>query len=84
VWSRVGRFVEGLHIVGDIITNISANCVINLHDALLFMCSFLWVYPMHGYNYLYVIEYCLYMLHVYLHYYFNMNPECICLFKFHI
>jgi hypothetical protein len=35
--------VEGLHVVGDILTKISANCVINLHDALLFMCLFLWV-----------------------------------------
>jgi hypothetical protein len=35
--------VEGLHIVGDIITNIHANCMINLHDALLFTCLFLWV-----------------------------------------
>jgi hypothetical protein len=43
VWSKAGRFVEGLHIVGDIITQISANCVINLHSALLFTCLFLWV-----------------------------------------
>jgi hypothetical protein len=32
--------VEGLHIVGDILTKISVNCVINLHAALLFMCLF--------------------------------------------
>jgi hypothetical protein len=43
VWSKSGRFVEGLHIVGDILTMISANCVINLHDPLLFTCLFLWV-----------------------------------------
>jgi hypothetical protein len=35
--------VEGLHIVGDILTKISVNCVINLHVALLFTCLFLWV-----------------------------------------
>jgi hypothetical protein len=35
--------VEGLHAVGEIITEISANCVINLHAALLFTCLFLWV-----------------------------------------
>ena len=35
--------MEGLHIVGDILTKISANCVINLHVALLFMFLFLWV-----------------------------------------
>jgi hypothetical protein len=36
--------MEGLHIVGYIITKISANCVINLHVALLFMCLFLLVF----------------------------------------
>ena len=43
MWSKVGRFVEGLHVVGDILTKISANCVINLHVALLFTFSILWV-----------------------------------------
>jgi hypothetical protein len=43
VWSKAGRFVEGLHVVGDILTKISVNCVINLHATLLFMCIFLWV-----------------------------------------
>jgi hypothetical protein len=28
--SKAGRFMEGMHIVGDILTKISANCVINL------------------------------------------------------
>jgi hypothetical protein len=40
VWSKAGRFVEGLHVVGDIIIKISVNCVINLHVALLFTCLF--------------------------------------------
>jgi hypothetical protein len=40
VWSKAGRFVEGLHTVGDILTKISVNCVINLHAALLFTCYF--------------------------------------------
>jgi hypothetical protein len=40
VWSKAGRFMEGLHAVGDILTKISVNCVINLHVALLFMCYF--------------------------------------------
>jgi hypothetical protein len=31
VWSKDGRFVEGLHTVDDILTKISVNCVINLH-----------------------------------------------------
>jgi hypothetical protein len=33
--------MEGMHAVGDIITKISVNCVINLHVALLFTCLFL-------------------------------------------
>jgi hypothetical protein len=32
--------VDGLHAVGDILTKISTNCVINLHAALLFTCLF--------------------------------------------
>jgi hypothetical protein len=40
VWSKAGRFVEGLHAVGVILTKTSVNCVINLHDALLFTCYF--------------------------------------------
>jgi hypothetical protein len=43
VWSKAGRIVEGMHAVDDILTKISAKCVINLHDALLFTCLFLWV-----------------------------------------
>ena len=43
MWSKAGRFVEGQHAIGDIITKISVNCVINLHVAFLFMCLFLWV-----------------------------------------
>jgi hypothetical protein len=35
--------MEVLHVVGDIITKISVDCVINLHVALLFTCLFLWV-----------------------------------------
>jgi hypothetical protein len=41
VWSKDGRFVEGLHVVGDILTKISVNCVINLQVALLFTCYFM-------------------------------------------
>jgi hypothetical protein len=43
VWYKAERFVEGMHEVGDILTKISANCVINLHAALLSTCLFLWV-----------------------------------------
>jgi hypothetical protein len=40
VWSKTGSFVEGLHAVGNIITKINANCMINLHATLLFTCLF--------------------------------------------
>jgi hypothetical protein len=40
--------MEGLHEVGDILTKISVNCVINLHVALLFTCLFLWVFPVYA------------------------------------
>ena len=43
MWSKAGKFMEGLHAIGDILTKISANCVINLHIALLFTFLFLWV-----------------------------------------
>jgi hypothetical protein len=79
--------VEGLHTVGDIITKISSNCVINLHVALLFTCLFLWVYPMCGYKCLYIYGYFLYMLHVYVYCYFSVNMciyKCICSFTFYI
>ena len=76
MWSKVGRFVEGMDIVGDIITRISVKCVIKLHVALIFMGLFLWVYPMCSYNYVYIYGYFLYMMHVYVYYYFSMNP-CI-------
>jgi hypothetical protein len=47
VWSKAGWFVEGLHVVGDILTKISVNCVINLCDALLVTCLFLWVFSVY-------------------------------------
>jgi hypothetical protein len=50
MWSKDGRFVEGLHAFGDILTKISANWLINLHVALLFTCLYLWVYLMCVYN----------------------------------
>jgi hypothetical protein len=76
VWSKVGRFVDGLHAVGDILTKISVNCVIKLHVALLFTCVFLWVSPMLVYNGLYVYGYFPHMLHVFVYFYFSMN-SCI-------
>jgi hypothetical protein len=86
VWSKAGRFVEGLHAIGDIITKISAICVIKLH-VLLFTCSILWVYLMHGYDYLYIYGYFLYMLHVYVYSNFRLNLciyRCIFMHTFYI
>jgi hypothetical protein len=40
VWSKARRFIKGLHAVGEILTKISANCVINLHATLLLTCLF--------------------------------------------
>jgi hypothetical protein len=57
--------MEAMHIVGDILTMLSVNCVINLHVTLLFTCLFLLVYHMCGYSCLYVHGYFLYTLHVY-------------------
>jgi hypothetical protein len=68
--------MEGFHAVGDILTKTSVNCVINSHAALLFTCLILWAYPMRDYNCLYFYGYFLYMLHVYVYCYFNVNP-CI-------
>jgi len=76
MWSKVGRFVDGLHAVSDIITKISVNCVINLHVVVLFTCLFLWVSIMHDHNCLYVYGYFPYMLHVCVYCYFSVN-SCI-------
>ena len=81
MWSKAGSFVEGMHAVGDILTKISVNCVINLYVALLFTCLFFWVYPMCGYNYLYSYGYCMYMFHVCVYCYFSMNQ---CNYKVHL
>jgi hypothetical protein len=75
--------MEGLHAVGDILTKISVNCVINFHVALLFMCLFLWVYHMCCYSCLYVYGYFLYVLHVYVYYYFSKN-SCIYVMYFSV
>jgi hypothetical protein len=69
------------------LTKISVNCVINLHASLSFTCAFLWVYLMCVYNCLYIYGYFLHTLHVYVYYYFHVNPctyRGICIFKFYI
>jgi hypothetical protein len=43
VWSKDGRFLEGLHIVGDIITKISVNCVL-IYMLHYYLCVYLWVF----------------------------------------
>jgi hypothetical protein len=47
VWYKAGRFVEGLDAIGDTLTKISVNCVINLHAPLLFLCLVLQSYPVY-------------------------------------
>jgi hypothetical protein len=87
VWSKAGRFVDGMHTVGDILKKISVICVIKLHVAVLFTCSVLWVYLMHGYDCLYICGYFLYMLHVYVYSNFRVNLciyRCICMPMFYI
>jgi hypothetical protein len=87
VWSKVGRFVDSMNIVGDIITNISSIGVIKIHVAVLFTCLVLWVYLMHGYDCLYICGYFLYMLHVYVYSNFSINLyiyRCICMPTFYI
>jgi hypothetical protein len=63
-WSKSGRIMEGLHIVGGILSNTSINCVL--------------IYMMCIYTGVYVYGFFLCMLHVYLYYYFHMNL-CICI-----
>jgi hypothetical protein len=79
--------MEGLHAVGDIITKISANCVIKLHVALLFMCSFYGFILCMVMTVMYIYGYFLYMLHVYVYCYFSVNLciyRCICMPTFYI
>ena len=85
MYSKYRRFVNSLHIVGDIISKISTNRVINLHVALLFTCLF------YGFIICVIITVCmfmgisLYMLHICGYCYFSMKSyitECTCLFMF--
>jgi hypothetical protein len=73
VWSKAGRFLEGMNSFGDIITKISVNCVINymLHC---YLCFYFYGFILRAvYNYIYIYGYCMYMLHVYVYCYFSMN-----------
>jgi hypothetical protein len=77
--------MEGLHAVGDILAKISANCVINLHDALLFTCLFLWVFPVYVACICLLLFQCEYMyLHMYLYVYILcimlLQEFCVCIF----
>ena len=65
--------MDGMHVVGDIITKISTNCVINLHVALLFTCLFLWVFPVYvacmclllfQYGFMCLQMYCVFMFYI--------------------
>jgi hypothetical protein len=61
--------MEGLHGVGNILTKISVNCVINLHVALLFTCLFLW-------NIICVV------INLFILWVFPIYVACICLMLF--
>jgi hypothetical protein len=76
MWSKAGRFVEGLHTVGDIITKISVNCVINYMFHYYLRVYFYGFIICVVYNCLYIYGYYLIMMHVYVYCYFSMNP-CI-------
>jgi hypothetical protein len=81
VWSKAGRFVEGLHAVGDILTKISVNCVLNymLHY---YLCVYFYGFFLCVvYTCLYIYGYFLSMLHVYVYCYFCMN---LCIYKMYL
>jgi mannose/fructose/N-acetylgalactosamine-specific phosphotransferase system component IIC len=88
VWSKAGRFVEGLHAVGDILTKISVNCVLNymLHY---YLCVYFYGFFLCVvYTCLYIYGYFLSMLHVYVYCYFlyesvHLQNVFVC-FKFYI
>jgi hypothetical protein len=81
MWSKDGRFVEGLHAVGDIPTNISVNCDKFTFCIIIYVFIFMSFILCVVYNYLYIYGYCLYMLHVYVYCYFSMNP---CIYKMYL
>ena len=43
MWSKAGRFVEGLHIVDDILTKISVNCVL-IYMVNYYLCAYFYVF----------------------------------------
>jgi hypothetical protein len=57
VWSKAGRNVEGLHVVGGILQKISINCVL-IYMLCIYTCG-------------YVYGFFLCMLHVYFYCYFR-------------
>jgi hypothetical protein len=76
--------MECLHVVGDIFTMISVNCVINLHVALLFRCVFLWVtICVVIFVFIFMVISCICCI---VYCYFSVNPciyRCICMFMFY-
>jgi hypothetical protein len=69
VWSKAGRFVEGLHTVGDIFTKISVNCVLN--------------YMLHYYLCVYFYGFlCVWFIPVFIFMGIVVYAACICLLLF--
>jgi hypothetical protein len=85
VWSKVGRFVEGLHTVGDILTRVSVNCVLiyMLHYYLCvifmgisFICFMIWLlsFPYESMHLQYVF--------ICLSYIYKVLQESLCVYVF--
>jgi hypothetical protein len=73
VWSKAGRFVEGLHTVGDILTRISVNCELN-YMVHYYLCVYFYGFFLYVvYTSLYIYGYCFSMMRVYVYCYFHMN-----------
>ena len=68
-----GRFVDSLYAVGDNISKINTNRVINLHVALLFTCLCLQLIICVIIIVCMFMGISLYMLHVFVYYYFSMK-----------
>ena len=73
--------MEVMHIVGDIITKISVNCVLNYMMHYYLCVYFYGFFLCVVYTCLYIYGYCLSMLHVYVYYYFRLN---LCSYKMYL
>ena len=87
MWSKVGRFMEVLYVVDDIVSKISVHFVLNYMSHYYVCVYFYGFFLCVVYTRLYIYGYFLSMLHVYVYCYFSVNPfiyKCICMFTFYI